>query len=240
MRSAFTIAVLFLTSALSAAEVPTEAVEHKLVRITLQPSESAIVKSYQVIGQTIETARISISVVDTATCYDESRLIKTCIFTGPPGSYSIDVFGGDRPQSYACEIVPDGSKPKPPKPDDVTPAPTPKPPAPIPTDIPPSVLNRIGIGNTAYLEAIKLNDKAGAASTAKFVADLKTNLHQGRVLPTGARLSLKSVQPSWQPWSEAVLAKIDSVAAGRDDGSSIIAWLNYCHEIQSGLEAAAK
>ena len=234
-----TIAALLLSSILSAAEVPTEAPEHTLVKISLQQGESAIVKSYQVVGSTIQTARISISVVDTMTFVDDSRLLKTCVFTGPPGSYSIDVFGGDIPQSYSCEIVTSGPKPKPtPTPDDVTP--TPQPPTPVPTDVPPSVLNRIGIGNTAYLEAMKIGDKAGAASTAKFVADLKTNLHQGRVLPTGARLSLKSVQPTWQPWANAVLAKIDAVAAGRDDGSSIIAWLNYCHEIQSGLEAAAK
>ena len=103
-----TIAALLLSSILSAAEVPTEAPEHTLVKISLQQGESAIVKSYQVIGSTIQTARISISVVDTMTFVDDSRLLKTCVFTGPPGSYSIDVFGGDIPQSYSCEIVSKG------------------------------------------------------------------------------------------------------------------------------------
>lgn len=231
--------LLLLPSVLIAAEIPDTAYEHTLVEVTLSVKETATVKSYRIedpLGTgLLKDAVIVVETVDTFTALDESGMMKTCVFTGPPGSYTVDVFGGETPVSKTCTIVRKGPAPTP-----VDPVTPPKPVDPVTPDIPATVLNQLGVGGVAYTQAVVLNDKATASRLASLMKTMETYLHQGRKLPADAKLAIADVPANWKPWATAVQAKINQVAMGRDNGTSIIAYKNYIHEIQSALSEVAK
>lgn len=227
---------IIAASNLPAATVPELAKPYTLVRIDLGPMESAVVKSFRVVdGGTglVKDAIVSVSVVETVMADGRGY----CVFTGPPGSYSVDIFGGDHPQSYTCLIAyPPGPTPPSPVP---TPTPTPVP-VPVPDVVPDTVLNKVGVGATAWREAVKVGDKRGADSLAVFIGGVKDSLYAGRITPASARLSLEASPDPFKAWAKTVLAKIDEVAASRPNGTNLMSWVTYLHEVQSGLVSASK
>ena len=231
--------LLLLSQCCYAAEVPKEAQEHTFVRIDLAATETALVKFFA-LKPDDQTGQLYVDVytVDTITTIEGPA--KTTAFTGEPGTYTVDVFGNNTAESFTCRII--AKKPQPipipnpqPKPDDnVTPQPTP-----TPVVVPDAVLNKLGIGEVAYREALNIGDKAKVAGMATYVGKIKNQVRGQGLTPTPAKAALRSVE-GFQDWADACIAKAEAVANGRDGGGGTLSWSNYLWEMESGLLEAAK
>lgn len=227
--------LLLFSQCCYAAEVPKEAPEHTFVEIGMAASESALVKFYEI--RTAESGQLYVDVTAVKTISVVDGPSKTTAFTGPPGSYTIDVFGPSSAESFTCRIVTKNPNPAPiPNPDDVTPKPTPNP---QPQPVPAAVLNKLGIGAVSYREAIKISDKAKIAGMATIVGKLKNDVRDQRITPTPAKAALRSVE-GFKEWADACIAKAEAVANGRDGGGGTLSWSNYLLEMESGLLEAAR
>ena len=157
--------------------------EHTFVRIDLAATETALVKFFA-LKPDDQTGQLYVDVytVDTITTIEGPA--KTTAFTGEPGTYTVDVFGNNTAESFTCRII--AKKPQPipipnpqPKPDDnVTPQPTP-----TPVVVPDAVLNKLGIGEVAYREALNIGDKAKVAGMATYVGKLKNQVRSTGLTP---------------------------------------------------------